>query len=108
MPKLSVSDQIKILRAEFKETKPEIWKSSSHIENLDGRIKAMQTELVDFKDHLESSLDKWKSEIHNLIDSGFTSKAKVLDEEVGILNNRTIDLRNRTQKLEAAVFGKSI
>ena len=104
MPKLSVDDQIKILLTEFRETKLEIWKNSTQIENLVGRIKIMQTELTDFKDSLETSLVHWKSDLHNLIDSGFTSKAKVLDEEVGILNNRTIDLRKRTEKLEKKIF----
>lgn len=59
-------------------------------------------------DDLEDKLTVWKSEIHNLIDSGFTSKAKQLNEKVGILNGRTSDLRIRTEKLEFAVFGKSI
>jgi len=40
-------------------------------------------------------------------DKGFTSKAKILDDEVGILNTRTVDLRKRVEKLETQQFATS-
>jgi hypothetical protein len=55
-------------------------------------------------DSLDGKFFEWKSEIHDLIDAGFTSRARVLDDEVGVLNTRTTDLRERVTKLETAVF----
>jgi len=55
-------------------------------------------------DDAEDNFIKWKSEIHDLIDIGFTSKAKILNEEVGVLNSRTADLRHRTEILEKTVL----
>lgn len=79
---------------------------------------ATKTDILDLKkdnqllnkrfDDLEDKLTVWRSEIHDLIDTGFTSKAKKLDEETDILNARTADLRYRTEKLEVKVFGKTI
>ncbi|HBC72604.1 MAG: hypothetical protein UX91_C0004G0016 [Candidatus Amesbacteria bacterium GW2011_GWB1_47_19] len=104
MPRLTINDHIKVLRAEFRETKLEVLSNSSHLKILDTRLKSLQVDFEDFQKNLESSLFKWRSEIHDLIDKGFSAKAKKLDGEVGVLNNRTTELRQRVEKLETSSY----
>jgi|SRR3989344_4772042 len=51
-------------------------------------------------DTQETRFAKWKSEIHDLIDNGFTTPAKRHQDEIGILNTRTSGLRTRVENLE--------
>lgn len=81
-----VHNELKILRTEVKDVKTEVKHIGKKFDDLDQK------------------LFNWKSEIHDLIDEGFTSKAKVHDEEISILNNRTVELRNNVDKLNVAVF----
>lgn len=67
----------------------------------------------DMKKSIENLSENWdqkffelKSDIHNLIDYGFTSKAKAHDEEIDILNFRTSELRDNVDRLNTAVFHK--
>ena len=46
----------------------------------------------------------FKSQIHDLIDNGFSSKAKEHDEAIEILNVRTTEIRADIEKLNNVVF----
>lgn len=99
MVKTTKTDHLKILRAEFKEVKIETWANTGAIKHLENRVKVVETDLGDFRsamekrfDDLDQKLFDWKSEIHDLIDEGFTSKAKAHDEEIGTLNVRVTRL----------------
>lgn len=77
----------------------EAWANTASVKHLENRVKVMETDLGDFRsaiekrfDDLDQKLFDWKSEIHNLIDDGFTSKAKTHDEEIGTLNVRVTRL----------------
>jgi predicted nuclease with TOPRIM domain len=74
------------------------------MENRFGEMEHRFGEIGHRFDIMEEHFVKWKSEIHDLIDEGFTSKAKNLDEEVGVLNSRTIEIRQKVEKLESIVY----
>ena len=98
------------IRADIKEVKTYVKLNSLNIRDLDRRLVRLSDDVKSLHqrfDRQEQTFEKWRSEIHNLIDSGFTSKAKRLDDEVDILNVRTVDLRHRTEKLEKVVFTPS-
>jgi hypothetical protein len=104
MPKLSSSDNLKILRSEFKEVKLQTFSNTTAVKSLEQRVRIMETELNDFETNMEKSLFTWKSEIHDLIDQGFTSKAKAHDEEITLLNLRTLETREKVDKLETIML----
>ncbi len=108
---LSVDDQLKLLRKSSDDVQFELSANTVKLEVTKNQVEILRTEIKDLKnetkrgfDNLDQKLEKWKSEIHDLIDEGFTSKAKAHDEEIGILNHRTAELRQNIDKLNVAVF----
>ncbi len=84
------------------------------LQKLDAQEKEMgyiRNAIGDMNKAMCAQFDSWdqkffefKSDIHNLIDYGFSSKAKTHDEEIDILNFRTTELREDVEKLNNVVF----
>lgn len=87
--KTSIEEHFKIIRSELKEIKVEAWANTSAIKSLERTVKSMSVDMEDLRGEIKQIKDEfstfdqklfdWKSEIHNLIDEGFTSKAKRLE-----------------------------
>ena len=84
---------------------------NTRFDSVDNRFTSLKKEMNQRFDEVVIHFDKqeqkffnWRSEIHDLIDKKFTSKAKKHDEEIAVLNNRTVEIRKRLDKLEPVVF----
>ena len=103
----SPKNYIAEIRADVKELKTYLQLNTVSTNSLERRYSYLLDEFKLLRKQInqqEQKFESWRSEIHDLIDLGFTTKAKNLDEEVDILNTRTADLRQRTEKLEDHVF----
>ncbi len=67
-------------------------------------IKSLREEMYEQFDSWDQKFFEFKSQIHDLIDNGFSTKAKAHDEEIEILNIRTSELRSDVEKLNNFVF----
>lgn len=74
-------------------------------------LESQQNSIKDLKKETQDQFYGWdkkffdfKSQIHDLIDNGFSSKAKEHDEAIEILNVRTTEIRGDIEKLNNAVF----
>ena len=103
-------NQVKIMCDQLDDLSWKITSISNKLRKHDDNFKIIRIDLKELTKAFQKQdkkLEIWKSEIHNLIDKGFTSKAKKLDQEVGILNNRTVELRKKVSKLETSVFASN-
>ena len=67
-------------------------------------IKSLRKEMYGQFDSWDKKFFEFKSHIHDLIDSGFSSKAKAHDEEIEVLNLRTTEIRSDIDRLNNVVF----
>lgn len=114
---LPIDDQVKLVRDKLDEiawdlatvkTKQRVQDDTLNVIRID--LKGTRSDIKGLAKQFrnqDQKFDSWKSKIHTLIDKGFTSKAKILDDEVGVLNTRTVDLRKRVEKLETQQFATS-
>jgi len=85
MPKLSVTDQLKVIRGEIDDINYSVGSIKIKMELYSDQFSLVRTEIKDIGrklDQQEQKFEKWRSDIHNLIDKGFTSKAKKLERAV--------------------------
>lgn len=100
MPKLSQSDQFKLLREEFRDLKMEIRRSSLSKYNLQDDIKILKTDVRDLQKTWEKAFFKFRSELFDKID-GFVGRIKSQDEEIGTINVRVSRLEKPIQAMVA-------
>lgn len=87
MPKLSQSDQFKLLRDELRDFKMEIRRSSLSKYNVQEDIKILKTDVRDMQKTWEKAFFKFRSELFDKID-GFVGRIKSQDDEIGAINAR--------------------
>lgn len=108
---MTKNTDIKTIKGEIKSFKKEVRLQFKEVrlqfKDVQLQFKDVQLQLhqIETKFDIQAEMfQQWKSEIHDLIDNGFTSKAKAHDEELDILNIRTADTRARLEKLEEVVL----
>lgn len=95
----SQSNELKFIGREIKTL-------SIELKSQGAEIKELRKEMYDQFDKWDQKFFEFKSQIHDLIDSGFSAKAKAHDEEIEILNLRTSEIRIDIDRLNHVVFAQ--
>lgn len=101
-------DQFKVLRSEFKEVKLEIYSLDGAIRKIDTKVKMFEVDLDDFRkevnksfEELDQKLFEWKSEIHNIIDKGYTTRWKNQEVEHAAIQSRLEEHQEDIDKVKS-------
>jgi predicted nucleic acid-binding Zn-ribbon protein len=107
MPKLSLEDQIKALRTEIEDLKSDTIYIKYHSKDVETRIKAIQTEISDLSNNaekrfsdLDQTLFKWKSELFNKIDEGYTTRWKDQTLEHAAIQSRLEEHQENIEQIK--------
>lgn len=99
------------VRNDIKNVKLDIGSLKTDVTGLKVSTKSLGQDIRDLRKEMYEQFDSWdqkffefKSQIHDLIDNGFSSKAKEHDEAIEILNVRTTEIRANVEKLNNVVF----
>jgi predicted nucleic acid-binding Zn-ribbon protein len=109
----SLGKEIKTMSVELKSQGTELKSHGKEINNLRTEFDAQRNDIKELRKIMYDEFDKWdqkffefKSQIHDLIDIGFSAKAKAHDEEIEILNLRTSEIRVDIERLNNFVFAQ--
>lgn len=98
-------------RNDIRGVKSEIVSVKSDMKNVKEETMGLKQSIRNLRKEMYEQFDSWdqkffefKSQIHDLIDNGFSSKAKEHNEAIEILNVRTTEIRQDVEKLNNAVF----
>ncbi|MDP1743489.1 MAG: hypothetical protein Q8L51_01740 [Candidatus Amesbacteria bacterium] len=109
----SIGREIKTLSIELKSQGVQLKSQGAEIRSHGAELKSHGQEIKELRKTMYEEFDKWdqkffefKSQIHDLIDAGFSAKAKAHDEEIEILNVRTTEIRGDIERLNNFVFAQ--
>jgi chromosome segregation ATPase len=108
---LSQRNEIRTLKNDVSSVKSDVGSLKSDVKNIKNETVGLKQSIRDLRKEMYEQFDGWdkkffdfKSQIHDLIDNGFSSKAREHNDAIEILNVRTTEIREDIEKLNNTVF----